>query len=1370
MATIRIANSYKRGNPLIIVLILWLNHIVFGQQSIIQFSHLTTDQGLSSNTVQCIMQDSYGFLWIGTNKGLNKYDGYSFTKFMHDPKEITSLSSDNITAIIEDKNKPGTLWIATSLGLNKFERENEIFSRFIYESDNPNTQRYGYIKELIQDQNGTIWIGALSDGIYQFDPANEEFTVFSLPSAQNKSGSYSQINAIYFDHNNEIWIAIYNVGLLYLDRNGKQKKFWSEKDGLISDNIEAIAEDAEGNLWLGSYGKGLIKFDRKTSRFAVYQYELNDNPSLRINFVTGILIDLSGMIWFGSQAEGFGQFNPKIEQFAIYKNNVHDPLTISGNNITEVFQDRSGLIWVGTRKGGLNKFQPQKIEFFNFKHEKQIANSLSDDRIHALCEDAGENIWIGTLGSGLNRFDPRTRTFAHFRHDPKNLNSLSNDRVTSIVSDKNQILWIGGFGGLDRFDPKSDSFKNYLPYPKSRKGSTENKIFSLTADRAGFIWIGTIKSGLARFDPATEQFVHYTHDPADSSTISSNGILSICEDRNGNIWVGTVHGLNLFDRKRNRFIRYLKRINDLNSLSSNRVNEIFEDSQGILWIGTAGSGLDRFDPEQKQFTHFTENDGLASNWILSIREDNESNLWFGTSNGLSKFDRQSQFFRNYSFKQGVENRSFFHGSALMTKKGHLCFGGHDGFVYFDPRTEDKNIVIPHIAITNFQVYYESVLTEEDWIQKRSISEPKEIRLTYNDYVFLIEFSILDFTSSEKNRYAYKLEGVDSDWHDLGTKRLLTFISLPPNEYTFRVKGCNSKGIWNETGLSLRMVITPLYYQTWWFRIVTFILLVGLVFGGYRIRVYSIRRRNIELEAINKKLHNEIFVRKQVENLLKDSESKYRTLVESIDESIYTISADGVFLFMNETAARRFSVNPKDIIGKSAWDLTPQENVQKIMDVVEKVIATGDGKVHQAVFPISGKEHHFRIGVQPLKNGNGEVYATLCVATDITEQIELEEQLRQSQKMEAIGKLAGGIAHDFNNLLSVIRGYSYLILMDLDKEHPLFENIQEIDIAGERAQALTRQLLAFSRKQMLDPKIMDLNKRIRELQRMFKPIIGENIEVVNHLQPGISHIFADPGQIEQVILNLIVNARDAMPQGGKLSIETKDINISEEDVKDQKLLNHGSYVMLTISDNGVGMSKKVQQRIFEPFFTTKDKGQGTGLGLSTVFGIVRQSEGFIWVESEPGKGSSFRIYFPSVDKKALAIEEDGQPAFNLRGDETILVTEDEDGVRKMICKMLRLYGYHAFEASDGKKAQNLYQNHKNNIDLILTDVVMPEMSGIELVDQLRLINPALKVLYMSGYTDDAIVRHGIIDRGIQFIQKPFTPEALVKKIREIIANQ
>ena len=504
-------------------------------------------------------------------------------------------------------------------------------------------------------------------------------------------------------------------------------------------------------------------------------------------------------------------------------------------------------------------------------------------------------------------------------------------------------------------------------------------------------------------------------------------------------------------------------------------------------------------------------------------------------------------------------------------------------------------------------------------------------------------------------------------------------------------------------------------------------------------------------------------RKEAEAVLMQSESKFRALFENALDAVLIANDQGTFVDANPAARALLGIPHNEIMGRTLHDFTEEESKPEAWPMWEHFLKEGG---QRGVIRLQRPDGQI-VDVDFSATANFLPGRHFSVLRDVTERRKLEEQLRQSQKLESVGMLAGGIAHDFNNLLTVIAGYSALTLMRLDRDDPLARNVEEIKEAAARATSLTRQLLAFSRKQVLQPKVLDLNSVIVNTEKMLGRLVGEDMEL--HTLPGVGlgQCKADPGQIEQVILNLAVNARDAMPKGGKITIETANVYLDEAYARRHVAVQPGWYVMLAVSDTGHGMDAATQKSIFEPFFTTKEQGKGTGLGLSTVYGIVKQSGGNIWVYSEVGVGTTFKIYLPLVDERLTEPDAIAACPESAAGTETILLTEDEEMVRKLAREILKTHGYTVLEAANAGEALAICNKHEGPIHLLLTDVVMPRMSGKELAEQVVVLRPDTRVLYMSGYTDHAIVHHGILDGDIAFVGKPFTPDALVLKVVEVL---
>jgi len=509
--------------------------------------------------------------------------------------------------------------------------------------------------------------------------------------------------------------------------------------------------------------------------------------------------------------------------------------------------------------------------------------------------------------------------------------------------------------------------------------------------------------------------------------------------------------------------------------------------------------------------------------------------------------------------------------------------------------------------------------------------------------------------------------------------------------------------------------------------------------------------------------------KRSEEALRRSEARYRSLVQSAVYGIYRSNLEGKFLDVNPALVAMLGRNSaEEVLG-----LDPKIDVfvdakeqTRVMVEFRRGVRLDNVEVRWK--RQDGKAITVRLSGRAVKGETGDVVEV--IAEDVTERRVLEDQFRQAQKMEAVGRLAGGVAHDFNNLLMVISGYTEVLMEHTAQDHALHPKIAAIQQASDRATTLTRQLLAFSRKQLLELKVVDVNAIVKDIERLLRPLIGENIELSTRLAGDLGRTRADAGQIEQVIMNLVVNSKDAMPNGGKISIQTANESLDDDLQRECSYIQPGPYVMLSIEDNGHGMDKETQSRIFEPFFTTKEKGKGTGLGLSTVYGIIKQSGGYVLAQSEVGRGTTFRIYLPRVEEPAENANVTRASQSATGGSETVLLVEDEESVRQLVRETLEAKGYKVLEANHGAAALQIASDYHGPIDMLITDVVMPGMSGRELSEQLSASDPDIKILYLSGYTEDAVVHQGVLEPGTSFLQKPFTLQALARKVREVLRSE
>jgi ligand-binding sensor domain-containing protein/signal transduction histidine kinase len=849
--------NYQKGKYLsrfctIIALlkILFFSFNAFAQDRNLKFEHLTTKDGLSQSTITCILQDSKGFMWFGTQDGLNKYDGYNFTIFRRDPDNPASIKGSFVFEIIEDSK--GNLWIGTESGLNLFDRANNGFVHYQRDVNDPNSLIGNEVRAVFEDSRYNLWIGTTGGGLNLFDRDNEKFIHYHHNESDPNSLSSNDIYSVYEDNRKNLWIGSMQGDLDLFDRENKVFHHYYYKNKKLSNNeIWNITGDRDSNLWICSYRSGLYKLsfpDNGESEFTHYMHDDNDVNSISGNAIFTVFEDSKERLWVGTENEGLNLFDEENNKFIHYRSDPFNDNSLNNNSIWSIYEDNTGNLWIGTHAGGINMIPRYGGNFSHYKHNPGDINSLSHNSVTCFYEDSRHNFWIGTDGGGLNLFNRKSETFIHY--DRQNSN-LSSDAVLSVFEDSSGNLWIGTWeGGLNLFDR---GHRNFIQYTKENSGLASNTIFSIHEDKRGVLWVGTFFGGISYYDRNRNTFISYT---PENSNLSDENIRVITGDSYGNLWIGGALGLNMFIPESKMFFLYAHNESDDKSLSGGYVLSILEASDSILWIGTA-EGLNKFDRKSQNFIQYHLKDGLPSDAIKGIREDEEGNLWLSTNKGLSRFNPETRKFKNYDVSDGLQDNEFYQCSHYKSESGEIFFGGVNGFNSFNPKDLIDNSYIPPVIITDFLIFNKPVGIGKNSPLQTHISEAGEIRLSYRQSVISFEFAALNYISSKKNQYAYRLDAFDKDWNYVGAKNTATYTNLDPGEYTFRVKGSNNDGIWNEEGTSVKVIITPPFWQTWWFRSITLSLVVMILFLIYYLKVSQIRRRNIILESLVKERTREI---------------------------------------------------------------------------------------------------------------------------------------------------------------------------------------------------------------------------------------------------------------------------------------------------------------------------------------------------------------------------------------------------------------------------------------------------------------------------------------------------------------------------------
>jgi PAS domain S-box-containing protein len=1214
-----------------------------GEYSDIKFEHISSEQGLSQNTVFCFLQDSIGFLWTGTQNGLNRYDGHTFKVYYNDPGDPNSLSHGFVISIYEDQS--GILWIGTwGGGLNKFDRETETFTTYKHIPGNAKSLSNNNVRAICEDNSGTLWIGT-DNGLNRFDREKQEFIHYPVGKSIDSSKPNGQrINSMLKDKTGKILVGT-DKGLYYCkqEEDGfsitKCQKKSTERD-FIPQKISALHETNEGILWVGT-GKGLYNLIQENDEIIHDTREINRKfDRLKDERISSIYRDSAGKLWIGTQNNGFFLFNPQEEHLAHHKCDRQDPDSLNHMEVLSIYEDKSGVIWIGTDGGGINKFDPKRKKFNLYRNVPGDPNSLSYDDVMAICRGKNDIIWIGTRGKGINKFDPKEKRFYHYEIPHTVSKNPNRNKISAVREDNDGVVWVGADeAGLYKFIPEKEIFVHEKELVKENED-----VVCLYVDKQNVLWVGTMDGGLIQIDKNREKSRRYKNNANDPNSLSDDKVFSICEDSYGALWVGTASGgLNKFDKKE-QFIRYRHKQGDPTSLSHNFIITIYRDRSGTMWTGTNGGGINKINsqPDQKEtFSAYYNHDGFASNVIYAILEDNDNNLWLSTNKGLSRFNPRANTFRNYTIRDDLQGYEFNGRVACKDKKGEMYFGGINGLNSFDPGKigEKENKSPPPVIITSFKRQGQEVKLDP------SITNRECLELSYRDDFISLEFAALDFSEPDKNQYKYKLEPIHKDWIYSGYKNNVDLINLEPGKYQFRVMGSNNDGAWSEPGKSIKIIVTPPFTQTLWF----YICLVGFI-GGSILGFVGWRINNIK--NTNRRLQKEIDERLRTEEKLLEKEELYRNLVDTSPDAITLCDIKGNIIMSNLQACSLlgYSVDEmyKDV--KSIFRLLSGEDRKKARLYGKRTLRKGITR--NAEFNLiakNGTRIPVEISSSAIEDTEGRPKYLLEVARDIRERKEAEkkeklhrERITRVEKMAALGRLVSGVAHELNNPAASIKINADIfdrlwkdIVPVLDKYHKEKKEFSMADLPYLEAKTRVDELIIGLMENSLR-----IEKIINELGYFSKPVdlitwelininkvIQSSVNLTNNmiqeatrrfyikLAKNLPLIKGDFQKLEQVFINLIRNACQALPDNNK------GIFIKSYYNKESK------HIEIKVKDWGGGVEEKDLRCVTDPFFTTKRSKGGIGLGLSTSMQIIQEHKGTIMFKSQVGKGTTVIVQLP-----------------------------------------------------------------------------------------------------------------------------------------------
>lgn len=857
---------FLRRNLFLLIIGLTFNIIVSGYaQGNIQFDQLSTRNGLSSTIVNAIIQDKQGYIWFGTEDGLNRYDGYEFTVFHSAAGDSTKLRNDFISRLLCTND--GKIWSGTiDGGVSVYDPKNEIFTTYRHIPGDSSSLKKNNVAALYQDRKGAMWIGTWLGGFSKMDTAGGavHFIHYLHDPKNPTSLSDNRVSSILEDREGNLWVGTWN-GLNRMDRDGHFTRYFHSEvnaQSLGGNMVWSLTLDSTGGMWIGTWDGGVSRYDRTTDQFHVYKNNPSKPNSLGSNRIRCVYTDREGIVWVGTYDTGLERYDRLKDNFNHYRNVPSDHSSLPDDDVESLMQDNDGTFWIGTGSGVayVNQYR-HKFPMLN------LSDKLSRESSHqpnSLWISPNGDLWCGTRGGGLFHVSNETKKFTQYRHSSINPQSLSHDNVRTIFEQSDGSLWVGtNGGGLNRLNKNTGEFQRYMKNSRDPNSISAPTVSSILHSADGFQWFGTDGEGLIRRNPTTGTTTRFRNRAEDSSSLSGDYVWAMLEDQRKNIWVGTWGaGLSRFEAQSKRFTGYRPVFGDSTALGSSTVLCFAEDHNGIIWIGTP-DGLSSYDYATNRFVTYGEKNGISNSSINCIAVDKYNSIWVATNLGVSKFDTQTKTFRNYTVSDGLQGIEFRQGVSATDKFGRIYFGGSGGINVFDPDSVKDNPFIPPVYITRINVM-------EQRLPWSNVSDAG-IMLNYDQNFISFEYTALSYSAPERNNYSYILEGVDADWSRAVTRRFASYPNLRPGTYTFRVRGSNNDGVWNLEGASLTITIIPPFWMTWWFRSITIILFLSFGPIIYFRRVKQLKKEKKRQEEFSRQLINsQEDERKRIASELHDS--------------------------------------------------------------------------------------------------------------------------------------------------------------------------------------------------------------------------------------------------------------------------------------------------------------------------------------------------------------------------------------------------------------------------------------------------------------------------------------------------------------------
>lgn len=1141
----------------------------------IRFVRLSTPQGLSDSAIFNILQDDYGFMWIGTPNGLNRYDGYDFRVFRPGPSN-GGLSGTTIIGLAKDR--AGALWFGADQYLNRFDPVTERVTEYRSDPSQPDALG-GSVNQVAQDLEGNIWV-ATSTGLDKLNSSTGAFTHYRHSDADPHSLDANGSDAVTFvtvDRSGTLWVET-SAGVNSLDPKTGRATRYPELRNQTEFHNQEVYQDHSGLLWIYSReGSGIGTFNPNTLEFVRFKFITHDPGTPTAEKVTSVIEDEHGTIWLGTGGSGLLRYDPHGTTVVRYRSETSDPYSLSNNFVLALCEDREGGIWVGTGGGGVNYFSSTPHGFKVYRKVPGNKNSLDQNFVLSTFEDNEGILWVGNDGV-LNRIDSRTGRFRFYRHKTGDPNSISDGTVLSTVEDKAGTLWFATHrGGLDSFDRKTGKFRSFHHTTQNADSPNSDVIMRLQLDRTGLIWVAT-DHGVDQFDPVTKHFTHY---PGLNKVLADTRVTCFALDSHGVVWLGTSdQGIVRFDPASGQWELYPNDSSRPGTLSNDHVNTLLVDTSGTLWAGTQ-QGLNRLDRDSGTFRTYNESDGLPGSAVQGILEDGERNLWLSAGAGIAKFNPRTRAVRNYYAADGIAGNDFNYWNApFKSGRGEMYFPGVHGLTIFKPERISEETDVAPIVLTDFGLFGLSVRVGTNSPLQRAIFATQNITLSHSQSVFSFEFSSLSYTYPERNRYRHMLEGLESQWNETDSKhRVAAYTTLAPGEYVLRVQGSSSRGIWNEQGVSLHIRVLPPWWRSWWFRVAVVVAIAALAFTVHRFRVRGLKRVNRLLRF-------------------------FADIINSSDDAVIAATLAGVITHWNRGAEQLYGYRAEEAISKNVVDLTiPMDRKQEFFALLSR-IEQGRPALHYETVRLKRDGHAIQVltTASPIHDQNGTLVGVSVIQRDITERKQAEDEIRalserliNAQEQER-ARIARELHDNLNQQIAAI----------------------SLGLGAARRKFLESQTDGQQQLQNIRAQLDDLANAVRELSHDLHPTVLDYSDIAAALRShckdfsaltGIEVVLEENGRFEDlppdVALCIYRVAQEAL-QNIARHAQTRSARL--------RLQRSENNVTLIISDTGIG---------FEP---NRARESG-GLGLVSIRERVRLKNGRVELHSAPSKGTTLKIEIP-----------------------------------------------------------------------------------------------------------------------------------------------